>query len=158
MNEEIESNDTLEQQSEEISGIDAMASNELDYKDAYLRLLAEVDNTKKILKKDSDNAVKFAIESFAKEILVLVDNLDNALKLDMSNELRDGLNLVKTTFSKTMNKFNVVEVEYVDFDPNYHEAVCTIPGEKNGSILDVYRSGWKIKDKLLRPALVSVVQ
>ncbi len=136
-------------------------------KDAMLRALAEAENTRKRAEKQISDGRAFAITSFARELLSVVDNLRRALNA-VPEEERDektqnilmGVDMTEKELVKTLEKNNVKELiaEGALFDPNLHEAMFEIPNAEveAGTILTVVDSGWTIGERLLRPAKVGV--
>ena len=109
---------------------------------------------------------KYEGETFAKEILVIIDNFERAIKLD-DNDLTDelskflsGFKMIYTNFLNILAKFEIKEVECLnkEFDPSLMEAVLTSKEEgiSKNIVLEVLQKGYVYKDKLLRPAMVRV--
>ena len=124
-----------------------------DYKDKYLRAVAETDNLRKRYEKEKLQSIMFANEKFAGDLLETLDNFENAMSVDMPDDIKQGIDLVYKNLQKTLQKHNVFEVEYDTFNPDYHEAVSKGDGD---GIKTVHRKGYMIGDRLLRPAMVSV--
>jgi molecular chaperone GrpE len=136
-------------------------------KDQVLRAYAESENTRRIAARDVENARSYANTSFAKAILEIADDLERALgtvpaekRKDADSTFKtliDGIDLTDKNLQKVLHKFGVVKYGVVDekFDPNLHEALYNIPdSEKAGTIGAVVKVGYKIKDRVLRPAQV----
>lgn len=137
--------------------VDTILVQEDDYKDKYYRSVAEMENMKKRVEKEKINAVKFANEKFARELLETLDNFENCLKLDMDSTTRNGIELIYKGLQKTLKNHNVVECEYDDFDPHFHEGISYIETELEANkVADVLRKGYIIEGRLLRPAVVVV--
>ena len=130
---------------------------EVDYKDKYYRSVAELENMKKRVEKEKIVAIKFANEKFARELLETLDNFENCLKLDMDITMRNGIELIYKGLQKTLKNHNVVECNYDNFDPHFHEGVSYIEaGLESNKVVDILRKGYIIEDRLLRPAMVTV--
>jgi molecular chaperone GrpE len=136
-------------------------------KDQVLRAYAESENTRRIAARDVENARAYANTSFAKAMLDIADDLERALgtvTMEKRKEadatlktLIDGIELSDKNMQKILAKFGVVRYGAVDdkFDPNFHEALYRIPtDEKPDTVGSVVKTGYKIKDRVLRPAQV----
>ena len=131
-----------------------------DTKEQLLRLTAEYSNFRKRSEKEKQETFNFAKAETLKELLPAIDNLERAL----ANEQQDFEGLkkgVELTYNGFINTFNKLGVEaYGDkgdiFDPNLHNAVMHIEDDnfKDGEIVDVFQRGYKIGDKIIRPAMV----
>lgn len=131
-----------------------------DTKEQLLRLTAEYANFRKRSEKEKQDSFSFAKAETIKELLPFIDNLERAL----ANELEDFEGLkkgVEMTYDSLMNSLSKLGVEVFGsageiFDPNLHNAVMHIEDEnyKEGEIVDVFQKGYKINDKIVRPAMV----
>ncbi len=136
-------------------------------KDKYLRVHADFENIKKRLEREKYQAIDYASEKFAKDLLAPIDTLELALKSstadlepsELLEKLKEGLNLTLKNFQTVFDKHDITEVETDgEFDPNIHNGVMHVPSEKHedGQIVEKLQKGYKIKDRLLRPAMVSI--
>ncbi|HJJ41968.1 MAG TPA: nucleotide exchange factor GrpE [Methanocorpusculum sp.] len=126
--------------------------------DKFLRNAAEFENYRKRSAREQENSVRFAKEMFALDFVDVVDNFDRALKHE-DEQLRDGLEQIYKLCESVMEKNGIVKMNSkgMQFDPNLHEAVVTIPSDAPaGVILDVAVPGYMIRDKVLRHAKVIV--
>lgn len=132
--------------------------NELnDYKDKYYRAVAESENIKKRVERDKTQAIKFANEKFARDLLETLDDFENCLKVEMDDDIRTGIELIYRGLLKTLEKNKVKECVYETFDPQIHEAISSVESDQeSNTIVEIFRKGYMIEDKLLRPAMVSV--
>ena len=148
-NEEVLENtpETLEQLVNEVN----------DYKDKYYRAVAETENIKKRVERDKTQAIKFANEKFARDLLETLDDFENCLKVEMDDDIRTGIELIYRGLLKTLEKNKVKECVYETFDPQIHEAISSVDSDQESNIIvEIFRKGYMIEDKLLRPAMVSV--
>jgi len=129
----------------------------------YLRLYAEFDNYKKRVNKDKEELLKYGQESILYELLTVIDNLDLALKHasdEVSTGLIQGVEITYKELMKTLEKFGLtrVEAEGKTFDPSVHHAMSQVERDdvEENIVVEEYRKGYKLKDKVLRPSLVSV--
>ena len=132
-----------------------------DLEASVLYSKAESENARKRALEDIEKARKFAIEKFCQEILLVKDSLDAALTIDKASleSYKDGIELTSKQLLNIFAKFNIEEInpEEETFDPNFHQAMTMIEteGEAN-KILNVMQKGYKLNDRVLRPALVTV--
>ncbi len=136
-------------------------------KNEYLRAYADLENTKKRLEKEKATAVAFANEAFAKDLLSVLDTFENALNSieqvkssdeDSLEKIKEGVKLTYDKLLSVLKKHGVEEVSCEgEFDPNYHQAVMQVESDEHssGDIVQVLQKGYKLKDRLLRPAMVS---
>lgn len=139
----------------------------MDYKDKYLRLLADVENTRKRMQKERQELTKYAVENIIVEFLHPIDNLENALKFaqQMSEEVKHwaiGFQMILTQFKDVLANNGVLAFESVGtaFDPNNHEAVEILEtlDYPAGTIVEEYIRGYKMGDRIVRPARVKVAK
>ena len=135
--------------------------------DKFLRTHADFENVKKRLEREKYQAIDYASEKFAKDMLTTIDTLDMALysaKGDLPAEelltkLEEGIQLTLKKFVETFEKHDINVVETDTFDPELHNAVMQVPapeGKEAGQIVEVMQKGYMFKERLLRPAMVSV--
>jgi molecular chaperone GrpE len=138
-----------------------------ELQDKLLRTVAESENTRKRLEKTIDDAKDYAIFSFAKDLLAVSDNLARALEHKPQNvdtelgNIITGVEMTKSELNNILKKHNVESIEPLigeKFDYNKHHAIMQLVTDKydSDSIVAVMQSGYKIKDRLLRPAVVQV--
>ena len=136
-----------------------------EYKDKYLRLLAEVDNTRKRMQKERQEMTRFAIENAMAELLAPIDNLENALSCaeNMSSEVRNwahGFTMILEQFKDVLHHHGISSFssEGERFDPEKHYAIESeeTTEKKEGTILKEFVKGYKSKERTVRPARVKV--
>lgn len=142
----------------------------LEWKDKYMRLLADFDNHRKRVVRDMEESRKFANESILRAFLPVVDNLERALQHVKTGDLPaagseygalvEGVRLTHRQFLELLEKNQVtrVQTEGVPFDPEVHEAVGYTESETHpeGTVVDVYQQGYRIHNRLVRPSMVTV--
>ena len=141
-----------------------------ELEDKYLRANADFDNMKRRLEKEKMQAISYAHEVFARDLLPIIDSLEMAIlsgsnveveSTQLLEKVKEGLGLTIEQFRKAFEKHGIelVNIEGA-FDPNFHEAVMQLESEEKGSgeILQVFQKGYKIKERILRPAMVSIVK
>ena len=148
--------DTTEEKAEENPFEKELAET----KDQLLRITAEYANFRKRSEKEKQDAFVYAKSETIKELLPVVDNLERALATEKEDfeGLKKG---VEMTFESLLNILSKLGVEVYGkpgdiFDPNLHNAVMHVEDEnyENGEIVDVFQKGYKINDKIIRPAMV----
>lgn len=162
--EETSCDDTAEGELEEGETQDA-EFNKL--KNDYIRLYAEMDNMKKRAAAENEKTIKFAISSFAKELLGVADNMERAIAAMSGNqdscaELLKGVELTQNELTKVFEKFGVKRFNHIGqkFDPNYERVVQEVDDKKaeSGTILAELQAGYTIHDRILREAMVVVAR
>jgi molecular chaperone GrpE len=148
--------------------IDELTKERDEYKDSYLRNLAEIDNFRKRVKKEKEEFQKFVLSEFFLDFLPIVDNLDRALKARETNganssdeqSIVSGVEMIYKQLLDLLKKYNVKEIESLDhiFDPNLHQALSKEEKENitDPIVTEVYQKGFMYNEKLLRPTLAKV--
>ena len=132
--------------------------------DRLLRALADADNARKRAERMAADARQFAIGDFARELLVVADNLERALaaaeRSNADTALIEGVRATYRLLRSTIERFGVKKIESLNmfFDPKLHEAVMVVEDDRKepGIIVDVAEDGYMLQDRLLRPARVFV--
>ena len=135
--------------------------------DKVLRAQAEMENLKRRNAKDLENAHKFALDGFVKALLEVKDSLTMGLKTAQDDNasvdsITEGLEMTDKVFLSTLEKFGVELLNPTGeaFNPEFHEAVTMIPmpDKESNSVLEVVQHGFTLNGRLVRPAMVVVVQ
>jgi len=139
-----------------------------EWKDKYLRAHADFENTKKRFARDKTTAISYANESFAKDMLAVIDSFDQALasieSVDSSNvpevldKMKEGVYLTHDQLKKVLEKNHIKEINCEGaYDPNLHQAIMQVESDEHESdqVVQVMQKGYTIKDRVLRPAMVS---
>ena len=162
--EELEDNSKIEDLESQLQEAQQSAK---DNWDKLLRSQAEMENLKRRTTKDLENAHKFALDGFVKALLEVSDSLTMGIKSANDGKATiesttEGLELTMKVFNSTLEKFGVESINPVDekFDPELHEAVTMVPmpDKKSNTVLEVIQTGFTLNGRLVRPALVIVVQ
>ncbi len=129
--------------------------------DHFKRILAEFENFKKRSKKERESLYNSILSDVVESILPILDNLENAAKAETKDEnYKQGIELVLKQFNDVLKAKGIeeIEAEGETFDPELHEAVRSVQDETKGEkeIVEVYRKGYKIGNKVIRHAMVSV--
>jgi len=135
-----------------------------DLKNQVLYAKAEAENIRRRSYEEADKTRKFAIEGFSQELLSVKDSLEASLGSDnVDNKiLIDGVELTLKQLNAVFEKFNIVEINPIGekFDPNEHQAMSMIESkeQESNTVLSVLQKGYKLNDRVIRPAMVSVVK
>jgi molecular chaperone GrpE len=134
-----------------------------DYYDRLLRKTAEFDNFRKRTERERQQLAEAAAADLIGELLPLVDDLERALRAEGSDDaIRKGVELIHKQLVETLRKRGVRPIEALgaDFDPHYHMAVSHEPanGRRDGEVIEEFRRGYMLGDRLLRPATVKVAK
>lgn len=135
-----------------------------EQKDARMRALAEADNARKRAQADVQAAHKFAVERMAESLLPVMDSLEAALAASETapQALRDGLELTQKQLHAVFNKANLSEIAPVPgerFDPHKHQAMAAVEfAAEPNTVVAVMLKGYRLHDRVLRPALVTVAK
>lgn len=152
----------------EIDPLEAALVEAAEYKDKYLRAHADFENSKRRLEKDKMNAVSYANESFAKDILAVMDSFESALASmentseentsEVLEKMKEGVSLTYEQLKKILEKNHIKEVVCEgEFNPEVHQAIMQVESDAHevGDVVQVMQKGYMIKDRILRPAMVS---
>ncbi len=132
-----------------------------DWRDRYLRTLADLDNFRKRVERDREQARLYAVEKLIRDLLPVLDSLEMACAVSGdADALREGVSLALQEALRLLGERGVADVGGIGelFDPRVHEAVGTRmdADRPQGTILEVLRKGYKLHDRLLRPARVAI--
>lgn len=167
-----EAGETADPAAEELDPIEELRAENADLKDRVLRAMAETENLRKRAEREKAEATLYAATNFARDLLSVGDSLSKALEI-MDEEARanadestrnfiEGIELTRRELLNSFQKHGIVEVNPNDekFDPNFHQAMFEVPGsgKPNGTVVQVVQTGYKIGERVLRPALVGVAK
>ena len=158
-----------EEETPKVDPLEEALAQVAEYKDKYLRTHADFENIKRRLEKDKNNAVSYANESFAKDILAVMDSFENALSFmdnveegeddsEIFTKMKEGVKLTHEQLGKVLEKNHIKVVECDgEFDPEVHQAIMQVESDDHnvGDVVAVMQKGYTIKDRILRPAMVS---
>lgn len=145
-----------------------LANDQSDkFRDQFLRTQAEMENLRRRTEKEVQDARKFALERFAKDLLVVLDSLELGIQAAVGEAAevvkhREGSELTLKQFLSVLDKYNVKPVPALGekFDPNLHQAVTMEPNNavEPNTITKVFQTGYTLNERLLRPAMVVIAQ
>ena len=157
-------------ESEQFSGeeVERMAGQLVENRDKYVRLLADFDNFRRRAHKERQEVIQFGHENLVKDLLSTVDNLDRAIESAHQNDggdlasLLQGVELVQRELYAVLAQHEVqpIDAEGAEFDPSLHEAMAQVHDDSvpPNTVVEVLQRGYRLRDRLLRPARVVVAK
>lgn len=154
----------------DVETIEVKLQNEIDelksevdrLKNAYAKAYADTENVKKRLQNEADTNKKYRIQSFAKEILPAIDNLERAMAAsdDSESQLKNGVEMIYNQLIKSLKDEGVEEIDCLNkkFDPNFEQSIMVEKkeGVEPGVVIEVLQKGYMLKDRVLRAAMVKI--
>jgi len=164
--------DLIDRLHEEIA---ARTAELAEVKDQRLREHADLENYKRRMQREKSEALRYASEHLLRDLLPVIDNLERAVGAAVTAEASEGaaqaaridglvtgVKMVLQQFKETLGRFGVTRIESTgqSFDPNHHEAVAHVETDRQppGAVVDEYASGYRLHERLLRPAQVTVAK
>lgn len=132
-----------------------------EHHDAWMRAKAETENIRKRAQSDVTNAHKYAVENFSAELLTVMDSLEAALAVESATveNFKNGMELTQKQLTSVFDKFNIkaIDPKGERFDPHQHQAMCMVDSEQPANtVVQVMQKGYKLHERVIRPALVAV--
>ena len=176
LNNEETTQNSAEAQAEDANGEETPTEEELDplvaaqneaeqWKDKYIRLVAEFENYKKRTLKEKSELILNGSEKTVAAILPILDDFERATadKTEDPQAIKEGFELIYKKFLKALETLGVnkIETDNADFNVDYHEAIAMVPGmgdDKKGKVIDCVQTGYTLNDKVIRHAKVAVGQ
>ena len=176
LNNEETTQNVAEAQAEYANGEETPAEEELDplvaaqneaeqWKDKYIRLVAEFENYKKRTLKEKSELILNGSEKTVAAILPILDDFERATadKTEDPQAIKEGYELIYKKFLKALETLGVhkIKTDNADFNVDYHEAIAMVPGmgdDKKGKVIDCVQTGYTLNDKVIRHAKVAVGQ
>ena len=159
--------EVTEETTTELSNEEKLQQEVEKLNDQVYRLSAEISNIQKRNAKERQDAAKYRSQSLAQNLLNVIDNLERAIASPSESEdaqnLKKGIEMVYESFLYALKEEGIEEIEALNqpFDPTLHHAVQTVPveeGQEADKVVQVFQKGYKLKDRVLRPAMVIVSQ
>lgn len=160
----VENTDAVDAENAKVAELEVQLA---EMEDKFLRSQAEIANMHTRFKKEQETMLKYEGTKLAKAIIPAVDNLERALEVPADGEaaekIKTGVEMVLKTVIQALddNDIKVVGVAGETFDPNFHQAIQTVPADDEhpaDTIVMVLQKGYVLKDRVIRPAMVSVAQ
>ena len=150
---------------EELDPLVAAQNEAEQWKDKYIRLVAEFENYKKRTLKEKSELILNGSEKTVAAILPILDDFERATadKTEDPQAIKEGYELIYKKFLKALETLGVhkIKTDDADFDVDYHEAIAMVPGmgdDKKGKVIDCVQTGYTLNDKVIRHAKVAVGQ
>lgn len=175
INEELDENKELDENTEdteeavseepnvtvEVPEADKQAAELAAVKEQLLRTMAEYDNFRKRSAREKDALRAEIVTNVTSKFLPVLDNLERAMQTECADEnYKKGVEMINTSFLETLKSLGVEEIESdgASFDPNLHQAVQRVDNseQESGTVVQTFAKGYKIGDKVIRFAMVSV--
>ena len=163
----IEDDSTQEELSKEEEYLQELEDKNNQLEDQLLRLQAEMQNIQRRNAKERQDAAKYRSQKLAGALLETLDNLERALALEVETQeaeaVKKGVQMAYDQFIQAFNNENitVIDPQGEAFDPNYHQAVSTVPTQEDqaaDTVVNVLQKGYLLEDRVIRPAMVIVAQ
>lgn len=154
-----------EEETQEVSELDKLKQENEELDDKILRLQAEMANMRRINTRERSEAAKFRSQNLASSLLEVIDNLERALQTETPSEdgqaLKKGVEMVHNQFKNAFEKEKIDTIDPLneEFDPNFHQAVSVMPageGQESNHVIQVLQKGYRIDNRVIRPAMVIV--
>lgn len=136
-----------------------------NWKNKYYQAYADLDNTRKNLEKDHQTMVKYRAQGFVERLLPALDSFQMAFSVEPKDEnIKNYVQGFKMIYSQFEQAMKDEQISFInpeigeDFDSSYMHAIQTVEGEEDNKIANVYVRGYKLKDRLIRPAMVIVTK
>ncbi|WP_182200531.1 nucleotide exchange factor GrpE [Paraliobacillus salinarum] len=146
--------------------MEALQKEKNELYEKMLRIQAEYDNFRKRTQKEKEADRKYRSQSLITELLPVVDNFERALNTEVQDDSTksfiEGMEMIYRQFNQALLNEGVEVIETVgtEFDPNYHQAVMQVEDDQYDSniVVEELQKGYKLKDRVIRPAMVKVNQ
>jgi len=149
-----------------VAELKAQAAKSREYWEQLVRTTADLENYKKRAAREKQEAIKYANEALLLKLIGVLDNFDMAVAAAVQSDdpaaksLQTGVNMILTQLRQALSEFGLEEIDALNkpFDPNFHEAISQqdAPDVPEGQVIQQVRKGFKLRDRLLRPASVIV--
>lgn len=151
----------VEETREDVTDVLAEANAKAEeYLNMAVRLQADFDNFRKRTEKENEEFRKFAVGGMAKSLLTILDDMDRALRTaEEESELVAGIRGIRQNLMKLLEENGITEISTdCKFDPNLHEALCTVESDTDGEIAEVLQKGYCLNGRILRYPKVKVTK
>ena len=159
----LEEEQKAEEETPEINELERLENEARESKDKWLRTLAEFENYRRNTFKEKQDWMKYANEKIILDLCDVIDNFERALQTQVTAKTlasyTKGIELIFQQLNSVLKKNDVIKIEVLgkEFDPNFHEALSSIPSEEpENKIIAVIQNGYMIGEKVIRPSRVAV--
>lgn len=161
---EVEDTESLEK--ETLEAMDAMKASMEEIEHRYLRLQADFDNFRKRTQLEKEQLSSYVKGEIIHQLLPVLDNLDRAFQTadiqSQENAFAEGIQMIHQNLLQTLEKQGLQEIQALgaEFDPNYHQAIMNAPSDtyEDNHISEVFQKGYTVDGRVIRVAMVKVVQ
>ncbi|TCD45724.1 nucleotide exchange factor GrpE [Streptococcus sp. X16XC17] len=158
--EEVEAAETVAEEIPEKSELELANERADELENKYLRAHAEMQNIQRRANEERQTLQRYRSQDLAKKILPSLDNLERALAVEgLTEDVRKGLEMTQESLIQALKEEGIEEIETQTFDANFHMAIQTLQADEDhpvDSIAQVFQKGYKLHERLLRPAMVVV--
>ena len=159
--EATETTEEVVEETKETSELEEAQARAEEFENKYLRVHAEMQNIQRRAKEERQQLQKYRSQDLAKAILPSLDNLERALAVEgLTDDVKKGLEMVQESLVHALKEEGIEEIPADGaFDHNYHMAIQTLPADDEhpaDTIAQVFQKGYKLHDRILRPAMVVV--
>lgn len=167
VNSDSQLTETTEEKTPESLEIERLQSENDVLADKVLRAQAELQNVQKRQQKERGDLIRYRSQSLASALLPVLDSLEQALKIDASDEqsvqLKKGLEMAYQNFLSSLESEGVTKIKALGerFDPTIHQAIQQVPveeGKDSDTVVQVFQEGYKLHERVIRPAMVVIAQ
>lgn len=172
LNDAAPAGEDIDMSPQEDDVLDALKAENAELRDRFLRLAAEMDNLRRRTERDVKDAKSYAVANFARDMLAVSDNLRRAIDAVPADSraaaeaglaaLIEGVEMTERAMLSTLERHGVhkIDAEGQKFDPNFHQAMFEVPNPAvpNNTVVQVVQSGYRIGERVLRPAMVGVAK
>ena len=155
-----ETKDNVVEETPEKTDLELANERAEDFENKYLRAHAEMQNIQRRANEERQSLQRYRSQDLAKKILPSLDNSERALAVEgLTDDVKKGLEMVQESLVQALKEEGIEEVAVESFDHNLHMAVQTLPADDDhpaDSIAQVFQKGYKLHERLLRPAMVVV--
>ncbi|ASA95414.1 MULTISPECIES: nucleotide exchange factor GrpE [Anoxybacillus] len=168
--EQVENEETQQEEKDELAlayeKIAQLEAKLAETENRFLRLHADFDNYRRRVRLDMEAAEKYRAQSLVSDLLPILDNFERALQVQVEDEkaksLLQGMEMVYRSLIEALKKEGVEAIESVGkpFDPHVHQAVMQVDDQnyEPNTVVEEFQKGYKLKDRVIRPAMVKVNQ
>ncbi|MDP7486893.1 MAG: nucleotide exchange factor GrpE [Alphaproteobacteria bacterium] len=153
------------EEADEVSELETLRGETAALEDRLMRALAETENVRRRAEREREDASKYAITGFARDIVAIADDLNRAVGSAGDSDptsVFEGIELTLRSLDTALERYGITCIDPQDdkFDPNFHEAMFEVesPDREPGTVVQVVQRGYRIHDRLLRPARVGVAK
>ena len=158
--EATETTEEVVEETKETSELEEAQARAEEFENKYLRVHAEMQNIQRRAKEERQQLQKYRSQDLAKAILPALDNIERALAVEgLTDDVKKGLEMIQESLINALKEEGIEEIADGEFNHNFHMAIQTMPADDEhpaDTIAQVFQKGYKLHDRILRPAMVVV--